>query len=74
MKISINVNQTCAVTLTQSGADLYNRKTDPMHKRVAGDVWHAPLWEIMSVFGAYLHVGAPLFFVENEVHIVTSTS
>lgn len=64
------------VTLTEHGAKIYNEKTAKMREVYkqdgfkAGDVYRAPLWDVMHMFGEHLWMGNPrLPFLENDIVI-----
>ncbi len=70
-----NVNTQCRVTLTDSGAGIYNEylKTLPSFCRPAyvsaGCSVEESLWKIMSVFGAHMFCGGSIPFEGNKIEI-----
>jgi hypothetical protein len=70
--MKLNINDTCMVTLTASGAVTYNKweaqfenlkYTKPNYKQ-AGEVVEAQLWHLFQVFGSSIHLGGDVPFVQ----------
>lgn len=59
----ISINALVRVKLTDFGR---KKLIEKAHKRYGaepmwlnGNVWEAPLWEVMNMLGEYLHMGTP---------------
>ena len=61
MTTQINLNQTCRVVLQQRGVDgirdYYHGLDMDAPDYSVGDVYEAPLWEIMSILGTHCFMG-----------------
>ena len=69
-----NINTQCSVTLTEHGVEVFNKHLTyfglPPSNKTQGDVYTAPLWDIMSIFGGSMFNGATkMAFVNNEIRI-----
>lgn len=54
----ISINALVRVTLTDRGRQILENNYLPFAvSGLSGNVWSAPLWEVMSVFGKYLTEG-----------------
>lgn len=67
MKITLNVNETVKVKLTDRGRAILLKEKYPKDEDSLGySKWR--LWELMSIFGEHLYNGCELTF-ENEIII-----
>ena len=60
-----NMNRLVTVKLTKKGKEILEYK----NIRVQGDIYTTQLWELFSVFGAYLYNGCEIPFQKNEIDI-----
>lgn len=75
--IKLNLNDDARVTLTKTGANIYNkwdRDTaypgwKPKNLK-AGDVLKEPLWQLFQTFGSCMYMGAPeMPFLNNLIEV-----
>lgn len=67
--MKINVNWQCKVTLKPSGLHILATAFPKGPLRLKGNVWEAPLWEVMQVFGKHIYMGPPPPF-ETTIEII----
>lgn len=74
MRIELNTNAKCEVTLSAHGAQLFCKYHEDLKHPVtafAGDTKRMPLWEAMHIFGPALYQGNPeIPFRENKLTII----
>lgn len=75
--MKLNLNSYGTVTLTQAGADIYNKWDrqwegytwwEPKNF-VAGSVLKDSLWKLFQIFGHHIHMGCEVPFLDNVVEI-----
>lgn len=72
--MNININDSVSVTLTPSGAEIWNAKEEDTFERFkhmewfvpkykqSGDVLKEQLWHLFQVFGSSIHLGGDVPF------------
>lgn len=82
MKIEINLNDTVEVTLTEKGAEVYNKYLEGSYmyrqglreQKKAGDVLKEQLWHMFQVFGPHIHLGNQAPFDLCEIRLKRDTA
>lgn len=73
-KMNINFNAIVRVKLTDLGRERLVEKSrrlyddDPLW--LEGNVWEAPLWEVMNMLGEYLDTGSPEVIVGGNLEFI----
>lgn len=75
--MKLNLNQTCKVVLTRSGAEQYNNYINSFNypaeyarpKKRPGEELKTQLWDLFHIFGNHIGLGLSVPFEDNVIEL-----